>query len=254
MPRRSKILGSVMFAIVCACSRTEAPARTASIDLALHRGAVFLASRQSADGAVRSRTYAALRDGWSLTPLAGLALRMVPQDAMLAGAYHRAVDFVGSIVVGGAVRTAPEVSYPLYAYAIGALVLGAPDNRRHRPAHGALLAACASTSRRGNGWRADASYGGCIRAIPSGPTVRSSDDLLTANRRRRCRDHPRWRAPAIRRLPRAGSSTRQNRDGGSFSRPRCPMNKAGALAGGGYRSPARCPPMARVRCGWGGAG
>ena len=137
--------------------------QAAAIDQALGRAGRFLASRQREDGAIPSRTYAALKDGWSLTPLAVLALRMVPPDEAAAAAYRRGVDHVATLVgPGGAVRAAPEVSYPLYAYAIGALVLGAPDNRRHRPAHGRLLAALRTLQlAEHTGWRPGApSFGG----------------------------------------------------------------------------------------------
>lgn len=237
-----------MLAIVCACSGSETPSPAASIDLALHRGGVFLASRQSDDGAFRSRTYAALKDGWSLTPLAALTLRMVPQDELITGAYRRAVDFVGMIVVGDAVRTAPEVSYPLYAYAIGALVLGAPDNRRHRAAHGALIAALREYQLgEANGWRAaEASYGGWgyARQIPKRPDgAVIDDDLLTANLSASvlaigalalggvAPDDPALIAA------RGFVERCQNRDGGFFFSPALPdANKAGPVAGGGYRS------------------
>lgn len=140
------------------------PAATAAaVDAALARGAAFLEARQRADGAFASRAYSALRDGWSLTPLAALALRMARADGPPPGGYARAVDFVAQLVhPDGTVRAAPEVSYPLYAYAIGALVLGAPDNRRHRPAHGRLLHALRALQLTGGrGWRpTDASYGG----------------------------------------------------------------------------------------------
>jgi len=172
--------------LLCACGRdAPAPSSAGSIELALSRGGAFLASRQSPDGAIRSRTYSALEDGWSLTPLAALALRMVPHHATLAAGYRRAVDFVATTAGADGARTAPEVSYPFYAYAIGALVLGAPDNRRHRAAHTALLAALRGlqmTER--NGWRTgDASYGGWGYSphVPRRPDGAITDDLLTAN-------------------------------------------------------------------------
>ncbi|HWO18681.1 MAG TPA: hypothetical protein VNO30_07885 [Kofleriaceae bacterium] len=157
---------AVALACLGACGREAklaVPAQAAVIDTALGRAARFLIGRQRADGAIPSRTYAALKDGWSLTPLAVLALRMVPPDADAQAAYRRGVDYIATIAgPGGAIREAPEVSYPLYAYAIGALVLGAPDNRRHRPVHAKLLEALRALqlSER-TGWRStDASFGG----------------------------------------------------------------------------------------------
>ena len=172
---------AVALACLGACGR-EAPlaarAEAAAIDLALGRGARFLASRQRADGAIPSRTYAALKDGWSLTPLAVLALRMAPQDDATAAAYRRGVDYVATLAgPDGAIRQAPEVAYPLYAYAIGALVLGAPDNRRHRPVHARLLEALRALQlSEPTGWRpADASFGGWGYATR--PPLRTSGDL-----------------------------------------------------------------------------
>src|SRR5690606_5525087 len=116
---RPAIALAVTLACLGACRRREppppSPGPAEAIDLALGRGARFLASQQRADGAIPSATYAALRDGWSLTPLAVLALRMAPQAGGVAAAYRRGVDFVATLAgPGGAIREAPEVSYPLY--------------------------------------------------------------------------------------------------------------------------------------------
>jgi hypothetical protein len=70
----------VALVALAACAREPAPAPLGDrIELALRRGGWALAARQHPDGALASRTYSALRDGWSLTPLAALALRMVPR-------------------------------------------------------------------------------------------------------------------------------------------------------------------------------
>lgn len=169
---------ALVLACLGACKREPLLSPLDSIDLSLRWGGAFLAAHQRADGAIPSRTYAALEDGWSLTPLAALALRMVPPDPELAASYGRAVDFVATLVApGGEVREAPEVIYPLYAYAIGALVLGAPDNRRHDAVHGKLLEAVRAYQLvERNRWRpADASYGGWGYS-PRVP-LRPDDDL-----------------------------------------------------------------------------
>jgi hypothetical protein len=170
-----------VLALVIGCGREPTPSPTEEVDLALRRGGAFLASRQSPDGGLRSRTYSALRDGWSVTPLAALALRFVPEQP---GAYRRAVDFVATMVVGGTPRPAPEVSYPLHAYAIGALVLGAPDNMRHRAAQLSLIAAVRGLQlTKSTGWSAtDVSYGGWGYAIdPVRRPDAGSGELPTAN-------------------------------------------------------------------------
>lgn len=145
-----------LFAI--ACSSRE-PTRVETIDVAMQRGAAFLVARQQPDGGWYSKTYAALRDGWSVSPLVTLALKMCPQDGSVAGAYRRGVAFVAGL----AGRKPPEVGYPLHAYAIGALVLGAPDNKpRYAREHAALIAALRGLQLNpANGWsEGDLSYGG----------------------------------------------------------------------------------------------
>lgn len=203
------VLG-VALAVLGACGREAAApaagsgsgagsAGVAAIDAALSRGGRFLAARQRADGAIPSETYAALGDGWSLTPLAVLALRMAAPDGApgapgtaapepIAAAYQRGVDFVATLAgPGGTLRAAPEVAYPLYSYAIGALVLGAPDNRRHRAAHARLLEGLRGlqVSER-TGWRpTEVSFGGW--GYSSRPPVRTGgsstfeDEAFAAN-------------------------------------------------------------------------
>ncbi|HEU0034982.1 MAG TPA: prenyltransferase/squalene oxidase repeat-containing protein [Kofleriaceae bacterium] len=173
---------AILLALACACGRDPAPrSQLDEIDLALVRAAHFLQTRQSADGALRSRTYAAFKDGYTLTPLATLALRMCPRSPAIDAAYARGVAFVATIVDGDRVRDATEVRYPLYAYAIGALVLGAPDNTRYRAAHDQLLGALRELQLvERNGWLPDdPSYGGWGYATR--PPRRPSDEPLEAN-------------------------------------------------------------------------
>jgi hypothetical protein len=228
----------------------QAAARIAAIDAALGRGARFLVARQREDGAIPSRTYAALKDGWSLTPLAVLALRMVPPDEATAAAYRRGVDFVATLAgPDGAIRQAPEVSYPLYAYAIGALVLGAPDNRRHRPVHGKLLEALRALQlAERTGWRAgDTSFGGWgyARRPPRKGGEGLDESELAANLSATLLaigalvlggaqlDDPALASARgfVERCQNLGT------DGGFFFSPGlADANKAGALDGGGFRS------------------
>lgn len=166
------------------CSSPPPPTPVERIDVAMRRGGEFLVARQQVDGGWRSRTYAALRDGWSVSPLVALALRMCPQQGSIPGAYRRGVDYVSKLAPAGSVRRAPEVSYPLHAYAISALVLGAPDNKRFRGEHGALLDAIRELQLdAAHGWsETDVSFGGwgyatdATRAPDGG-----SGELPTAN-------------------------------------------------------------------------
>ncbi|HEX3474213.1 MAG TPA: prenyltransferase/squalene oxidase repeat-containing protein [Kofleriaceae bacterium] len=171
-------------ALVCSCRGRGDPRaqRLADIDRAIARAGAFLAARQDADGGFRSAAYSALRDGWSLTPLAALALRVTPERA----AAGRAARFIAGLVVDGQVRRAPEVSYPIYAYAIGALVLGAPENvDGDRAPRDALIAAVRGQQLAArNGWQPDdASFGGWGYApdVPARPSGAITDDLLPAN-------------------------------------------------------------------------
>jgi hypothetical protein len=177
----------VVIALGCAAIACSSPAPTQvdRIDVAMRRGSELLVTRQHPDGGWYSRTYAALRDGWSVSPLVTLSLRMSPQEGSVPGAYRRGVAFVAGLARDGAVRRAPEVGYPLHAYAIGALVLGAPDNKPRFPReHAALVAAVRDLQLdAAHGWtESDVSFGGWgyafdARRSPDG----GSGELPTAN-------------------------------------------------------------------------
>src|SRR4051812_11800138 len=70
------ILGLAYPAGTSAASREVSAVR---IDDGLKKAALYLLSKQSADGAWRSETYGAMRDGPSLTPLMMSALLFLPQ-------------------------------------------------------------------------------------------------------------------------------------------------------------------------------
>ncbi len=168
---------------IAGCS--SSPTQVEQIDVAMRRGSEFLAARQQPDGGWYSKTYAALRDGWSESPLVTLALRMSPQEGSIPGAYRRGVAFVAGMAPGGVVRRAPEVGYPLHAYAIGALVLGAPDNKPRFPReHAALVAAVRDLQLdAAHGWaESDVSFGGWGYAFDARKTPDGgSGELPTAN-------------------------------------------------------------------------
>lgn len=179
--------GLVALVALVACGSKSAPVdphapTVANLDGSLERAGSFLAAQQAPDGAFRSKAYSALRDGWSLTPLVTLALRVTPARE----AYTKAVGFVAGLVDGERVRGVPEVTYPLYAWAIGALVLSAPDNvENHRKTRDALLLAVRGQQlSSANGWKADdASFGGWGYSprVPARPEGEVRNELLTSN-------------------------------------------------------------------------
>lgn len=205
-----------ILAVVVACSSKPAEAPLpARIDGALARAGAFLALHQDDDGAIRSRRYAALKEGWSLTPLAALALRVIPEQR---AAYARAVTFVAALA-----PDTPGVNYPGYAFAIGALVLGAPENvDAHRARRDALLGALLGLQHADGGW----GYDPVASNLPA--TVVAVGALALAGT-----------PPTDPALARArGFVTRcQNADGGFFFSPdNADGNKAGPADGGGFRS------------------
>jgi hypothetical protein len=178
----------VLVAALLACGGKRQPAvspELGAIDRALARGAAFLVAHQEADGAIRSPTYAAFRDGYALTGLATMALGMAPGDEA-ARAYPRAVDFLATLVAGGALRT-PEPAYPTYAVALSILVMNTPGNERHAATRAVLRQALRDRQLApALGWRPDdASLGGWgyyprspRRSPPDGSVT---DDLLSSN-------------------------------------------------------------------------
>jgi hypothetical protein len=151
----------------------------AAIDAAVARGTAFLAGRQEADGAVRSPTYAAFRDGYALTGLAAM-----PLGVARAPAFVKASDFVATLVDdGGTLRAG--VAYPTYAAALGVLVLSQPGNERHRRVRDALVGELrARQLGPENGWsETDASFGGWgyYARVPVRPAGVIHDDMLSSN-------------------------------------------------------------------------
>jgi squalene-hopene/tetraprenyl-beta-curcumene cyclase len=96
------------------------------VDAALHKAARYLVAKQSPDGAWRSETYGALRDGPSLTPLVMSALLFLPQagadrpPALRKGAGYLAA-FTGD---DGRLKVqARELLFPVYTAASASRVL-----------------------------------------------------------------------------------------------------------------------------------
>lgn len=232
-----------------ACKRRDerAPTELERIDAALARGAAFLASRQEADGAVRSPAYSAFRDGYALTGLATLALMQAPGDAA-AKARARAVAFLVTIVDERGQLRLPPPAYPTYSIALAVLVLNAPGHEAHRGVRDALRAELrARQLGPALGWRPDdASYGGWgyYPIVPRRPSTDAiGDDMLSSNLSATLLALGALTLggvpvddPALV-LARGFVERCQATDGGFFFSPAVPdANKAGALDGGGFRS------------------
>jgi hypothetical protein len=146
-----------------------ATARAASpllprIDAALEKGAAFVLKQQGVDGAWRSATYGAMKDGTSLTPLAVKALWFGSRSPEAQQAVARGLEFLAHLVDDkGAVAPGPDgMAYPVYSAAVASIVLGfspAPEHRRARDALLQFLRERQLDER--NGWSAtDSDYGG----------------------------------------------------------------------------------------------
>lgn len=111
------------------------------IDAGLTAAGAFLVAAQGQDGAVRSRTYAFFKDGYSLTPLTLMALRFMPEESVVRDAYGRGIRFLTTLVeADGSLRAPPNgPRYPLYSIALAILVLNPAENAAYVATRDALL-------------------------------------------------------------------------------------------------------------------
>jgi squalene-hopene/tetraprenyl-beta-curcumene cyclase len=118
------------------------PSRVGRIDRSLSAAARFLSGRQSSDGAWRSDTYGAFKDGGSLTPLVLHALSACPEGATPTAALAKGADSLAALVQpDGTIDAGPHgLSYPVYTSATAVIVLSQPGNVHHRQARDAWLA------------------------------------------------------------------------------------------------------------------
>jgi squalene-hopene/tetraprenyl-beta-curcumene cyclase len=139
----------------------QIPLRLGRIDNALALAVRFLLRQQSADGAWRSDTYGAFKDGYSLTPLVVHTL-LTSGEHEAASAVENGIAFLSSAVgPDGSIDTgAIGLSYPVYTAALTLLVLSTlPGFGRERAAWRSYLAARQLTERLG--WHpGDREYGG----------------------------------------------------------------------------------------------
>ncbi len=112
------------------------------IDAALALAQTFLLSQQSQDGAWRSRTYGAMKDGPSLTPAVCKFLAFHPSlDETGAAALARGRDYLAGMVRpdGSIEPDGGPLLYPVYTAALSAIVLQSSEDHGHRSAAQAWL-------------------------------------------------------------------------------------------------------------------
>jgi len=100
--------------------------QTPSIDAALARAARYLVSKQSPDGAWRSETYGALREGPALTAYVMSGLFFLPQGGEAQrDAFRRGVRYLVAMVgEGGAIREGPHgFAFPLHTATMASRVV-----------------------------------------------------------------------------------------------------------------------------------
>jgi squalene-hopene/tetraprenyl-beta-curcumene cyclase len=140
------------------------PARR--VDVALQKAARYLVSKQSPDGAWRSETYGAMRDGPSLTPLVMSALLFLPEaEADGQAALREGADYLtGFAGDDGQLKVqARELLFPVYtaASASRVLVLVERSPRSGRASQAWLGYLRARQLNESLGWQpADPEYGG----------------------------------------------------------------------------------------------
>ena len=164
-----RLAAAFVMALSTCAARAESPRGgepADRIDAALRKAARFLLEKQSPDGAWRSETYGAMRDGASLTPLVMSALLFLPQAgpdgqaALRKGADYLAgfADDAGRIKVRDR-----ELLFPVYtaASAARALVLVERTPRNVRAQRAWLAYLRGRQLDESLGWQpADPEYGG----------------------------------------------------------------------------------------------
>lgn len=233
--------------VASACKKEPPPdPLLARIDAALDKSAAFLLAQQDADGAFRSKQYAAFRDGFATTPLAVSFLLFAPPSPQVDAGYRRGVDFLAGLVDDqGTVREPLE--YPVYSAAGALLVIANPRNERHAAKKEALVRFLrARQLTEENGWQpSDPDYGGWgyWPGIPTKPKAGEPRDELLGS----TLSSTTWAvgalvlagvAPSDPSLQAARHFVERCRaaDGGFFLTPTNPVaNKAGAIPGDGFR-------------------
>jgi squalene-hopene/tetraprenyl-beta-curcumene cyclase len=146
------------------------------IDRARASAIRFLLDRQSADGAFRSDTYGAFKDGTALTGLVLLTLHTASSSAAIDDAARRGAAYLASMVKpDGTIDEGQHgLSYPVYTAATAVAVLSVPGNTAYRRQRDAWLRYLRQRQLTEElGWRPeDKPYGGWgyCAGIPRKPT------------------------------------------------------------------------------------
>ncbi len=147
MPLSRVLLPALLFA-AAGCSRpapapdAQQPSQLQNVDAALRKGAHFLVTQQSANGAWRSDVYGQFKDGPSLTPLVLQALGGIATgDAEIEKACRKGAAYLAGLArADGSIDEGPHgLSYPAYTAALATTVLSQPANAAHRKARDAWL-------------------------------------------------------------------------------------------------------------------
>jgi squalene-hopene/tetraprenyl-beta-curcumene cyclase len=132
------------------------------LDKPLAAAVRFLLDRQSPDGAWRSDTYGAFKEGDALTPLVLHSLQAVPADAAVRAAIWKGTAFLAALAEpGGGIDGGPYgLNYPVYTAALTVLALSRASG--HEAARATWLAYLRERQlTEALGWQpADVEYGG----------------------------------------------------------------------------------------------
>ena len=186
---RRMVAASAAFVVLVPLARAETTTggdALQGVDAALRKAARYLVSQQSADGAWRSETYGAMRDGPSLTPLIISALLFLPQaGAEGQAAIRKGADYLAGFTGddGRLKAQAGELLFPVYTAASASRVLVLVERSpRYVRAQQAWLADLRRRQlNESRGWQpADPEYGGWGYAldVPRKPAPGKPKELL----------------------------------------------------------------------------
>ena len=159
-------------------------ALVAQLDGALARGATYLIERQEADGAWRSTTYGAFKDGFSLTPVILKALAFAHATETTGPAVVRGQGYLVTLL--DAEGRLPYLGYAVYTLSTASIVLSLSGDPAHRAVRDRLVQELRDRQlTEANGWSpTDVSYGGWgywdgkVTKPPAGAEV---PELLSSN-------------------------------------------------------------------------